>query len=39
MYLADATIKKYLQDGLIEITPRVKNDDIRPAGFRPGVDK
>ena len=34
MYLADVTIKKYLLDGLIEINPAVKDDDIRPAGVR-----
>lgn len=34
MYLADVTIKKYLQDGLIEITPTVKDEDVRPVGIR-----
>lgn len=34
MYLADVTIKKYLQEGLIEITPKVSAQDIRPAGVR-----
>lgn len=34
MYLADVTIKEYLQKGLIEISPTVKTEDVRPAGIR-----
>lgn len=34
MYLADVTIRRYLQEGLIIITPTVKDEDIRPAGVR-----
>lgn len=34
MYLADVTIKKYIHDGLIEISPQINDDDIRPVGVR-----
>lgn len=34
MYLADVTIKKYLQEGIIEINPTIKDEDIRPIGIR-----
>jgi len=34
MYLADVTIKQYLKDGLIEVVPSVKKEDIRPVGIR-----
>ena len=34
MYLADVTIKKYLQEGAIEISPQIKDEDIRPIGIR-----
>lgn len=34
MYLADVTIKKYLQKGQIEIVPAVKEEDIRLVGIR-----
>ena len=34
MYLADVTIKKYLHEGKIEISPKIKDEDIRPIGIR-----
>lgn len=34
MYLADATIRQYLERGIIEITPKVKQEDIRLVGIR-----
>lgn len=34
MYLADVTIKKYLREGIIEISPKIKDEDIRPIGIR-----
>lgn len=34
MYLADVTIEQYLNDGLIEVIPAVKKEDIRPVGIR-----
>jgi len=34
MYLADVTIEQYLNDGLIEVVPSVKKEDIRPVGIR-----
>lgn len=39
MYLADVTIEKYIQDGLIEIMPTVKSEDIRPVGVRVHLSK
>lgn len=34
MYLADVTIEQYLYNGLIEVIPSVKKEDIRPVGIR-----
>lgn len=34
MYLADVTIEKYIQDGLIEIKPAVRSEDVRLVGVR-----
>lgn len=34
MILADKTIRKYLVEGKIEITPQVQPEDVRPAGIR-----
>lgn len=34
MYLSDISIQEYLHNGLIEVTPKLKKKDIRPAGIR-----
>lgn len=34
MYLADVTIRQYLEQGIIEVIPKVKQEDIRLVGIR-----